>query len=202
MKTFISVVIIVLIVSIITGGYVLSRGLSARVRPTRMETVFARTVRHLAIPHGNRVAVNPIPPSEAVLQEAMAHFADHCATCHANDGSGAVEMGRGLYPNPPDMRLPATEDLSDGELYYIIHNGVRFTGMPAFGDESLGDRDEATWKLVHFIRHLPKITPDDVAAMKAMNPKSPQEFQEEEEIRRFLEGEDVAPAEETHAHHH
>jgi len=45
------------------------------------------------------------------------------------------------------MRLPATQNLSDGELYYTIQNGIRLTGMPAWGEP--GDNDEDTWRLVH-----------------------------------------------------
>ena len=77
------------------------------------------------------------------LQEAMAHFADHCAPCHGNDGSGDTLYGKGLYPKPPDLRLAETQGLSDGELFWIIENGICFTGMPAFGG-SHGSQDD--WK--------------------------------------------------------
>ena len=133
--------------------------------------------------------------SPEVMTEAMAHFADHCATCHANDGSGDTSIGKGLYPKPPDLRAAGTQDLTDGELFYIIHNGIRLTGMPAFGQS---DEDADSWKLVHFIRHLPSITSDEVQKMKQMNPKSPQELEEEETIRRFLAGEDVQPTSHKH----
>jgi hypothetical protein len=98
------------------------------------------------------------------------------------------------------MRQPATQNLTDGELFYLIHNGVRLTGMPAFG--VAGDPDLDSWKLVHFIRHLPSITPDEVAQMKEMNPKSPEEFKEEEDIKKFLEGEDTSVETPAHQHHH
>ncbi len=119
--------------------------------------------------------------------------------CHANDGSGNTDIGRGLYPKPPDMRQSETQSLSDGELYYIIHNGVRFTGMPAFGEETSNGQDADSWKLVYFVRHLPMITAQELEEMKKMNPKSPAELEEEDEIRRFLQGEDQ-PAGETHRH--
>jgi len=191
-----------LIAGAVAAWFELSRGFSARVRPNPVEAFVARRLRRIAIPRAARNAVNPVVASPEVLKEAMAHFADHCALCHANDGSSKTGIGQGLYPNPPDMRLAATQEMSDGELYYIIHNGVRFTGMPAFGDPGLSDKDEDSWKLVHFIRHLPKITPEEVGQMKALNPKSPQELEEEEQIRRFLQGEDVPPADESHKHHH
>ena len=111
-------------------------------------------------------------------------------------------IGRGLYPKPPDMRQAATQNLTDGELYYIIENGIRLTGMPAFGEESAGMNDEESWALVTFIRHLPRIRADEVAAMKNMNPKSPAQLEKEERIRKFLEGDDGAASEPAHEHHH
>jgi mono/diheme cytochrome c family protein len=132
----------------------------------------------------------------------MEHFADHCAICHGNDGRGATLIGKGLYPKAPDMTLPATQELTDGALYYIIENGVRLTGMPAFGEEKGSLHDEESWQLVHFIRHLPDITDEELAEMKKMNPRSPGELEREEIIRRFLEGEDTEPENHPPAHHH
>ena len=173
-----------------SGWFIVGRGFSAKDEPTFIEAFVARRLRRLATPRAERDAKNPVMSSPEVMDEAMAHFADHCATCHANDGSGNTAIGKGLYPKPPDMRAAGTQVLTDGELFYIIHNGIRLTGMPAFGQS---DEDTDSWKLVHFIRHLPSITPDEIEKMKGMNPKSRQELEEEDAIRRFLAGEDVQP---------
>ena len=85
------------------------------------------------------------------------------------------------------MRKPRTQELSDGELFAIIKNGVRLTGMPAWGDVA-GHDDADNWKLVHFIRHLPKITPAEVERMKAMNPMTPAEMKEQQAEQNFLGG--------------
>ena len=90
----------------------LRHGVSARDEPWVVEALIARQMRHLAIPSGARQLVNPVEVTEDVVDEAMAHFADHCAVCHANDGSGATDFGQGMYPKAPDMYLPATQDLS------------------------------------------------------------------------------------------
>ena len=193
------VLLLVVIGFAATGWYFLSRGFSARDQPSLAETFIARRLRHLAIPRLAREAGNMVPASPEVLSEGMAHFADHCASCHGNDGRGMTLIGRGLYPKPPDMTERATQQLADGELYYIIHNGVRFTGMPAFGEETSNGQDADSWKLVYFVRHLPMITAQELEEMKKMNPKSPAELEEEDEIRRFLQGEDQ-PAGETHRH--
>src|SRR5207245_4906575 len=121
-----------------------------------------------------------------------AHGVDHCVTCDGNDGSGNTEIGRNLYPKVPDMRQPRTQNLTDGELFSIIKNGVRLTGMPAWGDAA-GHDDADNWKLVHFIRHLPKITPHELEQMKSMNPVSPSETKEEKEEEQFLEGGQMPP---------
>lgn len=178
--------------------FMLRNGFSSRDEPTAIETFAARRLRRLAIPSGAREAASPIPFTPEVLADARVHFADHCAICHANDGSGDTEIGRNLYPPAPDMREGWTQSLTDGELFYIIHNGIRFTGMPAWGGDD-ASQDQGSWKLVHFIRHLPRITADELAEMKTMNPKSRHEMEEEEEIRRFLAGEDAA---DEPKHHH
>lgn len=164
-----------------------SRGVSARDAPGRLETVAARAVRGLAIPRRARALANPVPATQGALLDGLRHFADHCAVCHANDGSGDTSVGRNLYPKPPDLRRPDTQRLSDGELFYIIENGVRFTGMPAFGDAE-GTTAEDSWKLVHFIRRLPSLTADELTEMRRWNPKSAEELRQEEDARRFLEG--------------
>jgi mono/diheme cytochrome c family protein len=196
------VLALVLLGLLITAMYMLSRGFSAKDEPTRAEAFLARQLRRLAMPAGSRQLANPVQASPEVLSRAMEHFADHCALCHGNDGRGSTLIGRGLYPKPPDMTEAATQELSDGEIYYIIENGIRFTGMPAFGEEPDNIEDAETWELVHFIRHLPKMTDEELAQMKNMNPKGPMEIEREEKMRKFLQGDDTPPAESGHEHHH
>jgi mono/diheme cytochrome c family protein len=169
-----------------------NRGLSAREDPTAAEVFAARSFRRLATPRAVRDARNPVPFSVPTLTAGRAHFADHCASCHANDGSGNTEMGRGLYPKAPDMRLPGTQSLTDGELFSIIRNGIRLSGMPAWGLGTPGD-DLGAWHLVHFIRHLPRITAEELAEMRRLNPRSSAEIAREREVERFLDGKEGRP---------
>jgi mono/diheme cytochrome c family protein len=193
-------IVIVVIAGVAVGAWlVVGRGFSAREEPTAIEAFIARRLRNLATPGDSKDAQNPVAASEEVIVEAMAHFADHCAICHGNDGSGDTSIGRGLYPNPPDMRHPQTQNLTDGELFYIIHNGIRLTGMPAFGQET-EEPDLDSWKLVHFIRHLLNITEEDLETMQTMNPKGKHDWEEEEAIRRFLEGDDSQAPPPGHKH--
>jgi mono/diheme cytochrome c family protein len=169
-------------------------GLSSRAKPTKMEIGIARIARHLAIPSSARTTQNPVLDSAEDLREARLHYADHCALCHANDGSGDTIIGNGLYPKPPDLRQPDTQDLTDGELFWIIENGVRLTGMPAFpeaenhGTNGNHSNGMENWKLVHFIRHLPHLTVAERVEMEHYNPKGPDDRQEEEQENEFLNG--------------
>ncbi|MGC1484723.1 MAG: cytochrome c [Candidatus Acidiferrum sp.] len=195
--------LILLVLVLIAGLFVIvivsifHNGLSARATPTVLEKMMARDARHLAIPAGAQALKNPVPASEENLRDARLHFADHCATCHGNDGSGDTMVGRGLYPKPPDLRLPETQKLSDGELFWVIENGVRFTGMPAFF--SPGSQNDS-WKLVHFIRHFPRLTGEERLDMERNNPKSLADRLEEQREDDFLNGTTPAPPAESHHH--
>ena len=184
------------VAAVLTALLLLRGGISAQPQPGRFETTVARALRSVAIPRTSRNLKNPVPASAEAIEDGLSHFADHCASCHANDGSGETEMGRGLYPKPPDMRQASTQNLTDGELFYIIEQGVKFTGMPAWGD---GTHESATasWNLVHFIRRLPQLTEADFKRMEALNPKSPDEWRQEEGRRGGNE-----PAGPTHSHKH
>jgi mono/diheme cytochrome c family protein len=177
-----------------------ARGFSARAQPNRLESWFARRARSAAVPFDARALANPVSDTPEVQAAARAHWADHCALCHANDGSGETVMGKRTYPPAPDMRLAPTQHMTDGELFYIIQNGIRFSGMPAWGDGS--DRDsQDSWKLVHFIRHLPHLTWDEKKEMEKLNPKSPDELEEEQQEERFLKGDDNNEPQSQHHKH-
>ena len=159
--------------------FIKGKGFSTRDEPSRIETVVATQFRKLAMPSDARDRKNTVAASPEAVEAGLAHWADHCATCHANDGSGDTTIGRNLYPKAPDMRKAPTQDLTDGELFYIIEHGVRLTGMPAWGtDPPTPEGDELGWQLVHFIRRLPKLTPEEIARMEDLNPKTPDEWRE------------------------
>lgn len=176
------------------------RGFSARQEPSAIETILAKTARNMALPSEYQKLRNPFPMSPENLRAGMQHFADHCAICHANDGSGDTLFGKNLYPKPPDMRTAETRHKPDGELYYTIQNGVRLTGMPAF-DEGHGTSDADTWKLVLFIRHLPQLTNDQLKEMEALNPKTDGERREESEEQNFLQGKNPQSISKEFHHH-
>lgn len=163
------------------------RGVSARPEPSWIESRAALVMRGWMTPPIYKGLKNPVTPSPDNFIAAREHFADHCASCHANDGSGNSEMGRNLYPKAPDMRLPRTQNLSDGELFYIIENGVMLTGMPGWSTNT-PEGERSSWQLVHFIRRLPSLTAEDLAAMERHNPVSRAQLEEERKIEEFIEG--------------
>ena len=191
LRTVAAVVLVAMAAAGVGWWWVSTHRFSAKAAPGRLETVVARRLRRLAMGSTARQLQNPVPRTPEAIREAMEHYADHCAVCHANDGSGDTEMGRGLYPKVPDMRLAETQSLSDGELFSIIENGVRFTGMPAWSTGT-SDGEQDSWRLVHFIRHLLELTKDELAHMETLTPKSPEEIRERIEEEKFLEGTDGA----------
>jgi len=204
-------IVLVIMAAFLAAGAVYAtilvrRGFSARENPSWIEAFAANIAKSLAVPATYRMK-NPYAPSAENLREGGEHFADHCAICHGNDGSGDTLFGKGLYPKPPDMRAADTQNKSDGELYYTIENGVRLSGMPAFGPGSVaasgdeGTADAETWKLVVFIRHLPQITSEELEVMKKLNPKTEADRAEEQQEDEFLNGAE-APKAPPEGHHH
>lgn len=206
-KIVLLVVIALFAAGAIYATVLVRRGFSARENPSWVEAFAAGIAKSLAVPATYRLK-NPYAPTAENVREGEEHFADHCAICHANDGSGDTLFGKGLYPKPPNMRDADTQNKSDGELYYTIENGVRLSGMPAFGppsgsisgkDQPTGDAE--TWKLVLFIRHLPQITSEELEDMKKLNPKTEADRAEEQQEEEFLNGGE-APKRPAEGHQH
>jgi mono/diheme cytochrome c family protein len=170
-------------------------GFSTHDEPMALEALMAGRMRRWATPSDLRSRKNPMPLTPEVLADGRAHFADHCAICHGNDGKGKTDMGQHLYPRAPDLTLAGAQTLSDGEIFATIENGVRLTGMPGFGNGTAASA-AGTWQLVHFIHHLPKITAEELAEMEKLNPKSPEEWQQMQQEAAFLAGGDAQ------THHH
>lgn len=209
MKRAAGILLIVVFGVLLVGGILLLRlkryGLSAHDEPTKMEANLARAVRNWAVPSDLRDAKNPLPATPEVLTEAKAHFADHCASCHGNDGKGQTTLGQRLYPHAPDMTLEATQLLSDGQLFAIIENGIRLTGMPGWG-EGTAESARGSWGLVHFVRNLSKLSEADLKEMEKMNPMTIEQFEQMKEEEAFLGGETESsesrpqPTRSPHAH--
>ena len=159
-KMLLLCLLIFVICGAIGTDLLIRRGFRATSDPSSFETVLARTVRNLSIPRRDRNATNPWKATPDSLREAREHFTARCAICHGNDGRGHTQVGRSLYPRVPDLLSAQTQSLSDGEIHYIIENGVQLTGMPARNNPH-EELEDDSWKLVLFIRSLRPLTAEE-----------------------------------------
>jgi mono/diheme cytochrome c family protein len=105
---------------------------------------------------------NPVAASPETFSRALRAYKEMCVTCHGAPGVDASEIGEGLNPPAPDLTLARIQARSDGELFWILSNGIRMTGMPAFGPTH---KEEQIWRLVAFVRHLPELSKDEEKAL-------------------------------------
>jgi mono/diheme cytochrome c family protein len=184
-RVWTGICIVLVFASVITYlGFSLARhGFSAKEKPSRLEEFLARHARRIATPANAKQLKNPYSLTAEGLNDVRQHWMEHCIVCHGSDGRGNTVVGHNLYPKAPDLRSPEVQALSAGELFYIISNGVRFTGMPAWGSE---DSPEEIWQLVSFIRKLPLLTPAELELMEQSATEPP----------------GATPGTETHAEHH
>src|SRR6267154_536971 len=165
-KKILLILLALVVLAVFYGTVLIRRGFSTFDEPSAPEKLVARTVRNLSIPSSAQKESNPLKPTPENLSEARDSFLDRCATCHGNDGSGQTQVGRNLYPKPPDLRAPQTQNLTDGQIRYIIKNGVRLTGMPAWSHPH-EEQDNDSWKLVLFIRDLRQLSAGEKSAQQA-----------------------------------
>ena len=155
----------VLAVCALVAAVLYSRGFRASSTPGTWETALARYLRDFTIPRAERRRTNPFAGDENALQQGRQAFLARCAFCHGIDGRGATPIGANQYPRVPDLRLPATQRLSDGDIHYIIENGVQLTGMPAMHSQSSSE----SWKLVAYIRNFRSVTPRESAVQQRVS---------------------------------
>jgi mono/diheme cytochrome c family protein len=174
-------------------AFVRGMGITARRDPPALEKRLAKAAWRFLIPAEIRRMSNPVPGTADVLRDGLAHFADHCATCHANNGSGDTAIGRRVYPPAPDLREPASQRLTDGELFYAIEQGIPWTAMPGW-TTGTPEGERESWVLVRFVRHLSALTPAELEEMERFTPRSPVQIERDRAIDEFLRGSGKAPA--------
>jgi predicted CXXCH cytochrome family protein len=166
------VLLVVAVTALIYTTAVIRNGFGTLGEPSRLEIVIARAVRDLGIPRAARRAQNPLMATPEVLAEAGALFDSRCAFCHGQQAGDRSEIGGRLYPRATDLRSAEAQALTDGELHYIIENGIRLTGMPGWRDTDV-ERDEENWKLVLYIRSLAALMPEEREAQLALATEQP-----------------------------
>jgi mono/diheme cytochrome c family protein len=136
---------------------------SAIAPPSAIEKRLAEVALDRSVARRAPKGPNPFAASTGGLQGGIAHYKEMCVFCHGAPGVDASEAGEGLNPPAPDLTLAKVQKRTDGELFWILQNGIRMTGMPAFGPTH---KDEELWKTVAFLRHLPKLTPEEEKALR------------------------------------
>src|SRR2546428_1682113 len=162
---------------------VLIPGCTAKKQPSKLETTLANMAKDVVIPIEAKNLENPLPASDQVIAQGQQVYMQSCALCHGTDGHSRTSLGRGMYPPAMDLTSPHVQHWNDAELFWIIQNGVRLTGMPSW-KPSLTETD--TWKLVHFIHDLPRL--DVLAASGGIAQEaSAQAGKSQEELVRYGE---------------
>jgi mono/diheme cytochrome c family protein len=140
------------VVSTILGA--LLQGCAADKHPSAAETALANVAKDVVIPLEAGGKKNPLPETDDVVSQGRQVFLQSCALCHGADGRGKTYLGRSMYPPAMDLNSPHVQHWSDADLFWIIQNGVRLTGMPSWQS---GISDNDTWKLARFIHNLPRL---------------------------------------------
>jgi mono/diheme cytochrome c family protein len=122
-----------------------------------METAREKSIEARA----DKVGPQP-PPSPDSIKEGFEHFDGMCVACHGAPGIERGEVGKGLNPKPPDLsRL--SKEADPRELFWVVKNGIRMTGMPSFGATH---NDRAVWNIVAFLKELPATTAEKYQEMR------------------------------------
>ena len=121
--------------------------------PGSAETKLVQSMKH-NVTIGGKDDKNPTPDTPATVKEGQEHFGHHCQICHGMDGAATgVPFANKMSPPVPDLKSKDVQDYTDGQLKWIIDNGIEPSGMPGWkGILS----DEEAWNIVRFIRHLPR----------------------------------------------
>ncbi len=128
--------------------------LSALSEPGQTETLLATKAKHYLVQRNSRSGIPPAPfDRQAAIKEGERLFGTECAACHGMSGRSPTDAGRWMYPRAADLASRDTQSYSDEEIFWIIKNGIRLSGMPAFGKV---ETDDHIWDLVLYFRTLPK----------------------------------------------
>ena len=140
------------------------RGFSADSQPSTAERNLANFAKDVVVPLEAKSRKNPYTSDAAALQEGVQIYQQACSVCHGNDGRSDIAFGRAMYPPAMDLTSPHVRSWSDAELFWIVQNGVRLTGMPAW--RSMLD-EAGTWKVIVAMRQLQQAGPKALPPQRA-----------------------------------
>jgi mono/diheme cytochrome c family protein len=178
MKFLAGILMGVLLLGIGTAAFVLTGAfdVAATAQPGKLEKQLGELALDRSVARRAPKTSNPVTPSPEVLKAGLAQYRGMCVTCHGAPGVDASVIGIGLNPPAPDLTVKKVQARTDGELFWLVSHGIRMTGMPAFGPTH---KDEEIWKIVAFLRHLPELTAEEQAALKASGGGEPAQMEHE-----------------------
>ena len=157
MKKFVIAGVVLVLVAAIAVAAASQFTLSALPDPGRTETFLATKAKHYLVRRSSRDGIPPAPADrQAAVKEGDRLFGTECGACHGASGHNPTDAGRWMYPRAADLTSRDSQSYSDQEVFWIIKNGIRLSGMPAFGKV---EPDEHIWDLVFYVRTLPKAVP-------------------------------------------
>jgi predicted CXXCH cytochrome family protein len=168
------VVLVIVALVLFTGlfaWFIKWRGFRASSKPSALEIATARSLRDFAISGRERHKANPVANDPVAIQQGREDFLARCASCHGVDARGLTPIGANVYPRVPDLHSETTQNLTDGEIHYIIENGVQLTGMPAMPSAHRESAAES-WKLVSYIRSFHPRTSEQKSSETAAAPSA------------------------------
>ncbi len=112
--------------------------------------------------------------SQTMLDTGRHHYVEMCVECHGAPGVDRGEIGKGLKPHPPDLSHSA-EEFSIAEIYWVVENGIRHTGMPAYGETHSPDK---LWAIAAFVEELETMTPEEYARLTSASATEESESRE------------------------
>jgi mono/diheme cytochrome c family protein len=173
MKFFLGVIVTVL-VGLAIVGFVFATGRYnvAATAPPDFTDKLAPWVLDKSIERGAKSVTDPVSKDPNAVALGLTHYRENCLPCHEVPGVEAAEFHEGMNPSPPDMDAEGVQHQSDAELFWVIKNGIRMTGMPAFG---VNHKDEEIRHIVAFVRHVTQLTDAERQALKSGAPEAGEE---------------------------
>jgi mono/diheme cytochrome c family protein len=160
MKRILATVLVVLALQLLAASVVIYLGMfnvAATDRHWSLTHTVLETTRVRSIKaHASGIKSPADLANHKRIVAGTSHFAEHCAACHSAPGVETGEMAKGMYPSPPAL-TGAAKQWSPGELFWIIRNGIKMSGMPAWPEHS----DEDVWSIVAFLNRLPNMNEQD-----------------------------------------
>jgi mono/diheme cytochrome c family protein len=187
-------ILVVLLVMAGVGAFLVHTGrlpVAATTPPDLVDRI-AMTAKFEAVRRGGNGLQVTLPTDAASLAEGREHYVENCLPCHGAPGVKPAEFAQGMNPTPPDID-GALQNYTDAQLFWVIKNGIRATGMPAFG---VNHKDDEIAAIAAFVRRTPHLTPEERKELAAAAPHEDHHHEGEGEAPPHEHGEG-----EPHHHH-